>query len=83
MAGQAEETAYTIFVQIGRRIIVVFPDGEVDLGVVADDERVLIGEETGPGGRRRSAVKLKADDPKATLTDDSADAAASKEKTTE
>ena len=64
MAGNAEGTAYTIFVQIGRRVIAVFPDREVDLGVVAEDERVAIREEAGPGARRRNAVKLKADDPR-------------------
>ena len=64
MAGHAAE-AYTIFVQIGRRMIAVFPDREVDLGVVAEDERIAIREEAGPGPgtRRRGAVKLKADDP--------------------
>jgi hypothetical protein len=64
MAGNAEGTAFTVFVQIGRRVIAVFPDREVDLGVVAEDERVLIREEPGPGPKRRNAVKLKADDPR-------------------
>jgi hypothetical protein len=64
MAGLAAGTAYTVFVQIGRKVIAVFPDREVDLGVVAEDERVLIGEEAGPGFKRRNAVKLKADDPR-------------------
>jgi hypothetical protein len=62
MAGHAAKTAYTIFVQIGRRVIVVFPDREVDLGVVAEDERISIREE--PGTSRRSAVKVKANDPR-------------------
>ena len=64
MAGQAAGTSYTIFVQIGRKVIAVFPDREVDLGVVADDERIAIREEGGPGVRRLGAVKLKADDPR-------------------
>ena len=64
MAGHAAGTVYTIFVQIGRRVIAVFPDREVDLGVVAEDERIAIREEEGPGTRRRGAVKLKADDPR-------------------
>ncbi len=63
MAGHAAE-AYTIFVQIGRRMIAIFPDREVDLGVVASDEMIAIHEVTGPGTRRRDAVKLKADDPR-------------------
>jgi hypothetical protein len=62
MARQAEGTAHTIFVQIGRRVISVFPDREEDLGVVAEDERIAIREEAGTG--RRIAVKLKADDPR-------------------
>ena len=62
MAGHAERTAYSIFVQIGRRIIVVFPDREVDLGVVAEDERIAIQDEPGTG--RRRAVKVKVDDPR-------------------
>lgn len=62
MAGQAQGTVYSIFVQIGRRVIVVFPDREVDLGVVADDERIAIQEEAGT--RTRGAVKVKVDDPR-------------------
>jgi hypothetical protein len=58
MAGHA----YTIFVQIGRRVIAIFPDREVDLGVVAEDERIAIREE--PGTRRLSAIKVKANDPR-------------------
>ena len=63
MARDAERAAYTIFVQIGRRIIVVFPDGEDDLGVVAEDERISIQEEAGPG-TRKYAIKVKANDPR-------------------
>ena len=61
-AGQAAGTAHTLFVQIGRRIIAVFPDREVDLGVVAEDERIAIQEEAGT--RRLGAVKVKLDDPR-------------------
>jgi hypothetical protein len=64
MAGHADGKAYTIFVQIGRRMIAVFTDREVDLGVVAGDEVIAIHEVTGPGTSRRDAVKLKADDPR-------------------
>jgi hypothetical protein len=64
LAGNAARTAYTIFVQIGRRMIAVFPDREVDLGVVAEDERIFIRELPGPGTGRRDAVKLKANDPR-------------------
>ena len=64
LAGLAARTGYTIFVQVGRRMIAVFPDHEVDLGVVAEDERILITDVVGPGPKRRDAVKLKADDPR-------------------
>jgi hypothetical protein len=64
LAAHAARTAYTVFVQVGRRVIVVFPDREVDLGVVAEDERILIREVAGPGSSRRDAVKLKTDDPR-------------------
>jgi hypothetical protein len=62
MAGDALGRVYTIFVQIGRRVIVVFPDREVDLGVVAEDERIAIQQEAGT--RRRGALKVKVDDPR-------------------
>jgi hypothetical protein len=48
-------------------MIAVFPDREVDLGVVAEDEMIAIREVTGPGTRRRDAVKLKTDDPRIRL----------------
>ena len=59
MAGNAERTATTVFVQIGRRVIVIFPDREVDMGVVEEDERISI-QDTGTGKR---VLKVKADDP--------------------
>ena len=62
MASQAAGTAYTVFVQIGRRVITVFPDREVDLGVVAEDERIAIQKEAGTG--RLGAMKVKVDDPR-------------------
>ena len=63
MAAQGAETGTTVFVQIGRRIIVVFPDRAVDLGIVEEDERISIQEEAGPGSRK-SAFKVKANDPR-------------------
>ena len=64
MAVHAAGEACTVFVQIRRRMIAVFPDREVDLGVVAEDEIIAIHEVTGPGTGRRDAVKLKVDDPR-------------------
>ena len=62
MAANGPKMGATIFVQIGRRMIAVFPDREVDLGVVAEDEAVAIQKEPGTG--RLGAVKLKANDPR-------------------
>ncbi len=62
LASHATRATYTVFVQIGRRVIAVFPDHEVDLGIVAEDERILIREVGDAGATRREAVKLKAND---------------------
>jgi len=53
-----------VLVRIGKRTIVVFPDSEVDLGVVADDERIITFEASTARGLALDAVKLKADDPR-------------------
>ena len=55
---------HQIVVTIGRRTIVIFPDRDVDLGQVADDDRILVGETWSESGPRLEALKLKADDPR-------------------
>lgn len=62
MAANTDGT-YSVFVQTGRKIIVVFPTHEVDLGVVAEDERIAIQEAAGPG-TRKGAIKVKLNDPR-------------------
>lgn len=53
-----------VVVQIGRRVIVILPDKDVDLGEVADDERIVTAEQRTPFGPRLDALKVKHDDPR-------------------
>lgn len=53
-----------VVVCIGKRAIVIFPDREVDLGIIDDDERILTRETASTTGVRLDALKLKADDPR-------------------
>jgi len=53
-----------VVVCVGQRAIVVLPDRDVDLGVVAPDERIVTAEVRSRSGRRIEALKLKADDPR-------------------
>lgn len=55
-----------IMVAIGKRAIVILPDGEVDLGVLGDDERVVTVRSETPFGYRFNALKLHKDDPRVT-----------------
>jgi hypothetical protein len=61
----ASHQMHQVVVCIGSRAIVVLPDRDVDLGVVAEDERIMTAERLLPSGLRRlEALKLKADDPR-------------------
>jgi len=53
-----------VIVSIGKRSIVVLPDEDVDLGIVSDDERIVIGEVVENGRLRLRAIKLRSDDPR-------------------
>jgi hypothetical protein len=55
---------HQIVVTLGRRAIVVLPDRDVDLGQIADDEQILVGEIRSGSGRRFEALKVRADDPR-------------------
>ena len=48
---------------IKNRVIVIFPDRDVDLGPLAQNERVEIREVSGPTGTRLEASKVPVDDP--------------------
>jgi hypothetical protein len=50
---------------VGRRTYVVFPDRDVDLGVVGDDELILTHERTTSLGVQLEASKIHKDDPRA------------------
>jgi hypothetical protein len=54
-----------VFIAIGRRVIVVLPQGgETDLGVVGEDERILSRELPTFSGKRLEVIKIKQDDPR-------------------
>lgn len=53
-----------IIVAIGRRMIVILPDRDVDLGLMGDDDRVVTVREETPVGYRYEALKLHKDDPR-------------------
>jgi len=54
-----------VVVRIGRKMIVIFPDKDVDLGIVADDEVICIKQTPTDGGIVCDAFKMKRDDPRA------------------
>ncbi len=56
-----------VIVKLGLRAIVVFPDKEVDLGPVSDDEMVVTQEIMTPQGIELNAIKLRRDDDRASL----------------
>ena len=49
----------------GRRVHVIFPDRDVDLGIVGEDEIVVTGESATAGTSRLEAFKIHRDDPRA------------------
>lgn len=55
-----------IAVSIGRRRIVILPDREVDLGILADDEVIVTQERRTAAGVAYDVFKLKRDDPRVT-----------------
>jgi hypothetical protein len=52
-----------VVVFVGRRATMVFPDREVDLGIIADDDLIVTGERATSFGVELDALKLKKDDP--------------------
>jgi hypothetical protein len=48
-----------IAVYIDRRVIVILPEGDSDLGVVGEDETIVLHHETTPLGRRYKAFKMR------------------------
>jgi len=54
-----------VVVTIGWRMIVVFPDRDVDLGMMSEDEHVITRQQATPNGVRWEAFKARKDDPRA------------------
>ena len=63
-AAMAAPSMGQVVVQIGRRVIVILPDRDVDLGEVAADERIVTAERMTPFGPSLDAMKMKQDDPR-------------------
>ncbi|MEQ9639925.1 MAG: hypothetical protein RIM84_07865 [Alphaproteobacteria bacterium] len=61
MAAQHHEH---VIVCIGKRTFVILPDRDVDLGVVDDDDRIIVGEMHTPFGVKLEAYKMNKDDPR-------------------
>ena len=57
---------------VGERTIVILPDKDVDLGVVAEDELIVTRERLTPFGVEYEASKIKKDDPRAARLKNSA-----------
>jgi hypothetical protein len=53
-----------IIVAIGKNSIVILPDEDVNLGIVAENERIVIGEVRENGRVRLRAMKIRVDDPR-------------------
>jgi hypothetical protein len=60
----AAQDRHQVVVCIGNRAIVILPDQDIDLGLIASDERIITIETKGPTGNRLEAMKMKADDPR-------------------
>jgi hypothetical protein len=54
-----------VVVCIGPQTIVILPDKDVDLGVVGDDEMIVMQEISSPAGPKLEAHKVKHSDPRA------------------
>lgn len=63
-ASRAAATGGQVHVRVGPRTVVILPDRDVDLGVVGDDERILMRRTVTPLGVREDVEKVKRDDPR-------------------
>jgi hypothetical protein len=53
-----------VLVEIGKRVIAILPDQDVDLGVVEEDDRIVEVRQRTPTGYRYSVLKLHKSDPR-------------------
>jgi hypothetical protein len=63
-AGRAAAKNRQVLVRIGKRVVAILPDRDVDLGVVQDDELVVTEYSPAASGFVSKAFKLKKDDPR-------------------
>ncbi len=54
-----------VVVRIGELAVVVLPDKDVELGVLEDDEVIMVEQTTGPSGNSIQVTKVKQGDPQA------------------
>lgn len=54
-----------VLAAVGNRVYVILPDKEIDLGIVNDDEIVVVGDRQTPAGPEVTAFKLPKSDPRA------------------
>lgn len=62
-AAMAVPEGRTVLVVVDESSTVVLPDSDVELGLVAEDERIVILETPRAAGPQWTALKMKADDP--------------------
>jgi hypothetical protein len=62
-AWQASVNMQQVVVCVGSRAIVILPKEDVDLGIVSDDQRILVAEVEDNGSSKLIAMKLRAADP--------------------
>jgi len=63
-ASRAAATGGQVHVRVGPRTVVILPDRDADLGVVGEDERILLSRTVTPFGLRLGAEKVRRDDPR-------------------
>jgi hypothetical protein len=64
-AASAVQHRGEVVAYIGKRVHVIFPDRDVDLGIVGDDEIIVTGESVAAGTSRPEAIKINKNDPRA------------------
>jgi hypothetical protein len=60
----AVQKRHQVLVYIGRRAIAILPGQDVDLGVIGDDEVIVMGERSTSLGLEQRPLKVKRDDPR-------------------
>jgi hypothetical protein len=80
-AAWAAPAGHRVTVFVGLRAIVIFPDRDVDLGILAEDERTLVLSRPTPAGIQLDALKVKADDPRLAPADGEIDRSGAERRT--